>query len=267
MAVLIVSSAQATPTVQTLTDGGGQYYSISNGALTNFKLYLTGGNVGKVTSLTFDGQQMIGSKGLYDDINDQNGALGLTFYNSATQFSVRSGSNFADVSLFHPATATEPLDVTWHWILQDGQSAFSSYLRITIRPRWLITSRTKTDSAGGVSTTAIYFITPRSPITTGAINRLATQIAIKAASSLPKPPICGIPSEYTKNFETKYDWRDTYAPIRRRDRNCHCSEYQHRDRPLGRERLWRLDVIENYRAYESWNSGPTHPQTPVPTAL
>ena len=260
MAVLIVSSAQATPTVQTLTDGGGQYYSISNGALTNFKLYLTGGNVGKVTSLTFDGQQMIGSKGLYDDINDQNGALGLTFYNSATQFSVRSGSNFADVSLFHPATATQPIDATLHYIFQDGVAGFSTYLTYHHTTAMADYTSYENRYAEFFNDSLFHYSSINDDYwgfqAAGIASRNQGRFTTAETSNMK-----GIPSEYTKAYETKYDWRDTHASEGGVTGIVTAANTSTATGPLVATNYGVWNVTD-YRTDESWNSGPTHPQSP-----
>ena len=72
----------------------------------------------------------------------------------------------------------------------------------------------------------------------------------------------GIPGEYAKNYETKYDWRSTYqqsggvtgifgAP------NTSLATGSFLANDYG---AW---VIETPQTYEGWNAGPTHPQTPV----
>src|SRR2546428_7224636 len=67
LAVAFPAVARATPNVQNLSDSHGSYYLVNNGPLA-FQLYSTGSLAGKITSITYDAQQMAGSKDLYYDI-------------------------------------------------------------------------------------------------------------------------------------------------------------------------------------------------------
>jgi autotransporter-associated beta strand protein len=259
--VLVWFCARATwgvPTVQTLTDSHGKYYLINNGSLSNFQLYTTGSLAGKITSIVYDGQQMVGGKAFYYDLQ---GSPNI-YLGSAEAYSVRSGSNFVDISAFHAATATEPIDVTWHWILQDGQSAFSSYLtyhHTTAMTDWgssenrlgaqfyngnLFNYSSITDNFWGYQAA-------------GDANRDQGRFITAETSDMR-----GIPSEYTKTYETKYDWRSTYAQSGGVTGIFGAANTSLATRATAASNYGAW-TIENYRSYESWNAGPTHPQTPV----
>ena len=257
-AIVCARTGFATPTIQTLSDSHGQYYLINNGALSNFQLYTTGALAGKITSIVYDQQQMVGSKDFYYDIQ---GSPNI-YLGSGETYSYRTGSNFIDITAFHPATATEPLDVTWHWILQDGQSAFSSYLTYH-HTTAMADYFTNEDRLGAqfyngnlfhyTSVTDNYW----GYQSAGDADRDQGRFITAETSDMR-----GIPSEYTKNFETKYDWRSTYAQSGGVTGIVTAANTSTATGPLVTNDYGAW-TIENYRAYESWNSGPTHPQTPV----
>ena len=120
--VLAAAPAAATPTIQTLSNG----FLISNG-LVSITFNTAGGVYGGydgITSIIFDGQQMVGSKAFYYDVQ---GSPNI-YLNSTATWSYRTGSNFIDLSAEMPATTSQPVDVTWHWIIGDGQAGYSSYI-------------------------------------------------------------------------------------------------------------------------------------------
>lgn|GEM_PF-1623649 len=249
MAVAMPSLAPATPGV---TNTGSDYI-VNNGVL-NFDLNYT---QGKITSILYDGQQMVGTKGLYYDIQ---GSPGI-FLGSGENYSVRTGSNFVDISAEHPATASEPLDVTWHWILQDGSPGFSTYL--TYNHTTAMADYASSENRLG----AEFFNSNLFHYNSIADNFWGYQAAGNADRSdgnfitAETSNMQGIPSEYIKNYETKYDWRTTYqnsdviglvtaANTSQSTRPASGTDYG----------VW---AVYGARAYESWNAGPTHPQTPV----
>ena len=118
----LAAPAHGTPTIQTLSNG----YLVSNG-LVSITFNTAGGvysGYDGITSITFDGQQMVGSKGFYYDVQ---GSPNI-YLNSTATWSYRTGSNFIDLSAEMPATTSQPVDVTWHWIIGDGQAGYSSYI-------------------------------------------------------------------------------------------------------------------------------------------
>ncbi|MDP9172348.1 MAG: polysaccharide lyase family protein [Planctomycetota bacterium] len=249
--------ASATPTVQTASDGGGSYYLVNNGPL-QFKLYNGGNTAGKITSINFDGQQMVGSKGIYYDIQ---GTPGI-FLGGGEAYSVKTGANFVDIAAEHPATATEPLDVTWHWILQDGAAGYSTYL--TYHHTTAMADYSSNENRVG----AEFFNGSLFHYSSITDNFWGYQAAGDPARSQGRfitgetADMRGIPSEYIKNYETKYDWRSNYnqsgglTGIFGAPNTSNATGV-----PLANDYgVWNVD---DHRSFESWNSGPTHPQTPV----
>ncbi|MGD0382410.1 MAG: hypothetical protein ABSA77_02735, partial [Thermoguttaceae bacterium] len=204
VAISFAASASATPTVQTLSDSHGSYYLVANGSLT-LQVYTTGALAGKITSIQFDGQQMVGSKGLYYDIQ---GSPGI-YLNSGETYTYRTGTNFVDISAEHPATSTEPLDVTWHWILRDGEAGFSTYLTYHHTTAMADYASTENRFAEFFNDSLFNY----SSITdnywgyqaAGDANRNQGRYLTAETSDMR-----GIPSEYIKAMETKYDWRDNH---------------------------------------------------------
>ncbi len=256
-ALAVPICSDATPTIQTLSDSHGAYYLVNNGSL-QFQLYTTGALAGKITSIIYSGQQMVGSKDIYYDIQ---GSPNI-FLGAGENYSVRTGSNYAIISAEHPATTTEPLDVTWNWILQDGQSGFSTYLtydHTTAMP----------DYASSENRLGAEFFNDNlfhySSITNNFWGYQAAGDAdrdqgrfITAETS----DMRGIPSEYTKNYETKYDWRSTYQQSGGVTGVFGAPNDTTSTKPLLANDFGAW-AIENYRTYQNWNAGPTHPQTPV----
>lgn len=252
----VVNAVCATPTVQTLTNGTGSYYLVNNNAI-QFQVYKTGSSAGKITSITFDGQQMVGTKGIYSDLE---GSPNI-YLGSNETYSFRTGSNFVDISAEHAATATEPLDVTWHWILKDGEAGYHTYLtyhHTTAMADWnssenRLVSYWNSSLFTSDSITSKFWQYQPNSVDEGRF--------ITGETS----DMRGIPSEYTKNYQTKYDTRDTYqnadGDITGRFTAANTSTATG---PLVANDygVWN---INNYRTNESQNAGPTHPQTGVGT--
>lgn len=251
-------AALATPTVQSLSDSHGKYYLVNNGVLGSFQLYTTGALAGKITSIVYDGKQMVGSKGLYYDVQ---GTPGI-YLGSGEQYSVRTGSNFIDISAVHPATATEPLEVTWHWILKDNDPAFSTYL--TYHHTTAMANYSTNEQRLG----AEFFndnLFHYSSITDNDWGRQAAGDPVRDQGRYitdETADMRGIPSEYAKSYETKYDWRSTYAESGGVTGIVTAANTSAATGPKVADDygIWSM---QNYRGYESWNAGPTHPQTPV----
>jgi autotransporter-associated beta strand protein len=249
--------ALATPTVQTLSDSHGSYYLVNNGTI-QFQLYSTGSLAGKVTSIVYKGQQMVGSKDLYYDIQ---GTPGI-FLGSGETYSVTTGSNYADLTAEHPATATEPLDVTWHFILRDGDSGFSTYL--TYHHTTAMADYSSNENRLG----AEFFNGNLFHYTSVSDNFWGYQAAGDPARAQGRwitaetEDMRGIPDEYIKNYETKYDWRTTQGGNNGVVGLVTAANTSNATRaPSGTDYgVWN---ISDYRADESLNAGPTHPQTPV----
>ena len=72
----------------------------------------------------------------------------------------------------------------------------------------------------------------------------------------------GIPSEYIKNYETKYDWRSTYAQAGGVTGIVTAINDTLSTKPFVPNDFGAWTIV-NPRSYEGWNAGPTHPQTPV----
>ncbi len=256
--LLAATRASATPTVQTLSDSHGTYYLVNNGTLSNFQLYSTGALAGKITSIDFDGQQMVGSKDFYYDIQ---GSPNI-YLGAGETYSFTTGSNYIDITAFHPANATEPLDVTWHWILRDGDAGYSSYLtyhHTTAMADWqssenrlgaqfyngnLFHYTSVTDNFWGYQAA-------------GDADRGQGRIITAETSDMR-----GIPSEYIKNYETKYDWRSTYAQAGGVTGIVTAVNDTLSTKPFVANDFGAWTIV-NPRSYEDWNAGPTHPQTPV----
>ncbi len=240
----------ATPTIQTLSNG----YLVSNG-LVSMTFNTTNGDI---TSIIFDGQQLVGSKGFYYDIQGSPNV----YLDSAATWNYSSGSNYIDLSAEMPATASQPIDITWHWIIGDGQAGYSSYItynHTTAMADWgssenrlgaqfyngdLFHYSSITDNFWGYQAA-------------GDADRGEGRYITGETSDMQ-----GIPSEYIKNYETKYDWRSNYEQSGGVTGIVTAVNDTPSTRPLVANDFGAW-VIENPRSYEGWNAGPTHPQTPV----
>ncbi len=255
LAWLFPTYSPATPTITYSSDSHGSYDLINNGPL-QFQLYTSGTYVGEVMSLMYQNQQMLGSKGLYDDIQ---GTPGIYFYSSTTQFSVRTGSNFVDVALEQPATATQPLDATLHYILQDGASGYSTYLTYHHTATMADYQATENRFAEFFNGNLFHY----SSITNnywgvqaaGNADRNQGNFITAETSNME-----GIPSEYIKPYETKYDWHDTHADEGGITGIVTAANTSTSTAPISGTDfgVWN---ITNYRSNESWNGGPTQPQS------
>ena len=255
-AVIPLRAARATPTVQSLSDTHGKYYLVNNGSI-SFQLYTTGSLAGKITSITYAGQQMVGSKDLYYDVQGNPGI----FLGSGSTYTYRTGSNFIDISGEDPATSTTPLDVTWHWIIRDGDAGFSTYL--TYHHTTAMADYSSSENRLG----AEFFNGNLFHYSSISDNFWGYQAAGDADRGQGRyvtaetSDMRGVPSEYIKNYETKYDWRTTYQNSNVIGITT-AANTSAATKPL---------VATNYgvwsvygpRAYESWNAGPTQPQTTV----
>ena len=232
-------------------------FLVNNGAI-SFQLYDTGALAGKITSITYNGQQMIGSKDIYYDIQ---GSPNI-YLGSGESYTYRTGSNFVDITAEHPATATKPLDVTWHWILEDGQPGFSTYLtyhHTTAMADYLAAeNRLGAEFFNGnlfhYSSIADNFWGYQSA---GDADRGQGRFITAETSDMR-----GIPSEYIKNYETKYDWRTTQQGDNGVTGIVTAANTTNSTRPLIATDYGAWN-ISDYRSDESLNAGPTHPQSPV----
>jgi autotransporter-associated beta strand protein len=257
LAALYPSLGRGTPTVTLTSDSHGSYYLINNGDL-SFQLYDTGALAGKITSIIYDNQQMVGSKDIYYDIE---GSPNI-YLGAGETYSYRTGSNFVDLSAEHPATAAEPLDVTWHWILEDGQPGFSTYL--TYNHTTAMADYASTENRLG----AEFFNDNLFHYSSIADNFWGYQAAGDPARAEGRyitaetADMRGIPDEYIKNYETKYDWRTTQQDDGGVTGIVTAANTSNATRPMvGTDfGVWN---ISTYRSNESLNAGPTHPQSPV----
>jgi hypothetical protein len=257
LAVVHPAVSRGTPTVQLTTDSHGSYFLVNNGAI-SFQLYDTGALAGKITSIVYNNQQMVGSKAIYYDIQ---GSPNI-YLGAGETYTYRTGSNFIDISAEHPATATEPLDVTWHWILEDGQPGFSTYL--TYHHTTAMADYASTENRLG----AEFFNPALFHYSSIADNFWGYQAAGDADRNQGRyitaetADMRGIPSEYIKNYETKYDWRTTQAADGGVTGLVTAANTTKSTGPLVANDygVWN---ISTYRSNESLNAGPTHPQSPV----
>ncbi len=255
-AALPLHAARATPTVQSLSDTHGKYYLVNNGSI-SFQLYTTGALAGKITSITYSGQQMVGSKDLYYDVQ---GSPGI-FLGGGSTYAFRTGSNFVDISGENPATSTTPLDVTWHWIIRDGDPGFSTYLT------YHHTSAMADYSSNENRLGAEFLNESLFHYSSIADNFWGYQAAGDPSRDQGRfitgetADMRGIPDEYIKNYETKYDWRTTYQNSNVIGITT-AANTSAATKPLvaANYGVWS---VYGYRAYESWNAGPTQPQTSV----
>ena len=122
-AAIAPATVSATPTVQMSSDSGGNYDLVNNGTI-SFKVYTSGNNEAKVTSIQWAGQEMVGSKGLYYDVQGNPNI----YYGTGSVFSAPViGNGYVIISATNPATTATPLQTTLSWILRDGDAGFSTY--------------------------------------------------------------------------------------------------------------------------------------------
>jgi autotransporter-associated beta strand protein len=247
----------ATPTVTLSSDGGGNYDLVNNGAI-QFKLYTSGTDGGKITSIIYDGQQMVGSKDIYYDIQ---GSPNI-YLGSGETYTYRTGSNYAILSAEHPATSTEPLDVTWNWIFEDGQSGFSTYLTYNHTTAMADYASSENRLGAEFFNSSLFHYSSITDNFWGYQDAGDPSRAQGTFVTAETANVTGIPGEYIKNYETKYDWRSTYQQSGGVTGIFGAPNDTTSTKPLlaNDYGIW---TIENPRTWESWNAGPTHPQTPV----
>ena len=186
----------------------GNSWVVNNGAIQ----FTLDRSVGKITSLVYDNQQMVGSKQFYYDIQ---GAFPPHPPRPPPSwrrniFRYTTGSNSIDITAYHPATTAEPVDVTWHWILRDGDSGYSSYL--TYHHTSAMADWTSNENRLG----AQFYnenLFHDSSITDNFWGYQDAGVASRDPGRFitgETSDVRGIPGEYAKNYETKYDWRSTY---------------------------------------------------------
>ncbi len=210
-----------------------------------------------MTSIIYDSQQMVGSKGLYSDIE---GSPNIYLGGGETYNFVTTG-NYAEITATHAATAAEPLEVKWNWIFEDGQSGFSTYLtyhHTTSMADWASTENRLVSywnsSLFNYSSIADNFwgYNPQS-VNQGRF--------ITGETS----DMRGIPGEYIKNYQTKYDWRTTYQKSNGDITGLVSAANTSAATGALTANNYGVWNINNSRTNESENSGPTHPQTGVGT--
>lgn len=91
--LLLISRGLATPNLTTTATT----YQVNNGALQ----FTLNKSVGKVTSIIYDSQEMVGTKQFYYDIQG-----GPSIYlGGGETYTATLGAGYVDISAFHPATA------------------------------------------------------------------------------------------------------------------------------------------------------------------
>ncbi len=257
LAVASAAWGQA-PTIQYLSDSHGNYDLVNNGVI-SFQLYTSGALAAKVTSIVYDNQQMVGSKSLYYDIQ---GTPNLYYGTSSVFAAPTIGSNYVILTAENPANTQAPIDTTLYWIIREGDPGFStyeSYTHTTAMADWpssenrfaefwnqsLFNYSSISDSFWGVQAA-------------GMPQRSQGRFTTAETSNM-----VGIPSEYTKFYETKYDWRTTFQGSQNVVGSVTAANTDPATRAL-------IPASQNFGVWnvttsltnESWNAGPTQPQSP-----
>jgi autotransporter-associated beta strand protein len=255
-ATFIPLSASATPTVTTGSDSGGSYELVNNGTI-QFKLYTSGSDAAKVTSIVYQNQQMVGTKGLYYDIQ---GTPNI-YYGSGSTFTTQTGSNYVIITATNAATTAAPIQTAISWILRDGDAGFSTYE--TYHHTTAMADYSSSENRLG----AEFFNDSLFHYSSIADNFWGYQAAGDADRNEGRfitgetSDMRGIPSEYIKNYETKYDWRTTYQNTSLVG-IVTAANTSTATRPLIANNYGVWSIL-GPSAYESYNAGPTQPQTPV----
>ena len=248
----------ATPTVQMLSDSGGNYDLVNNGTI-SFKIYTSGSNEAKVTSIKYGGQEMVGSKGLYYDIQ---GTPNI-YYGGSSVFHV-AGDRFelCDLERHQSSRNPAPINTTLYWIIRDGDPGFSTYESYDHPASLANWPSTENRFAEFFNSSLFNY----SSISDQFWGYQSAGDAIQANGRFitgETTDMRGIPSEYIKNYETKYDWRTTFQNSGNVTGLVTAANTSAATRVLiPSSENFGVWNITNSRTNESWNAGPTQPQSP-----
>lgn len=261
--VVARSPAQAAPNLQTLSDSGGSYWLVNNGVIT-FKVYTSGSSAGKVTSIKYQNIEMVGTKGLYYDIQ---GSPNIYYGTSSTFQTPVVGSDYVILSMKNPAGVQAPINTTLYWIIRDNEPGFSTYQSYNHTAAMADWASTENRFAEFFNESVFNY----SSITD---NYWGYQAAGDASRNQGRfvtaetSDMRGVPSEYIKNYETKYDWRTTYLQSGGKVVGTVTGLFTAPNTsaatrtPVSSSQNFGVWDITNSRTIEGWNAGPTHPQSP-----
>src|SRR5579875_2324789 len=101
-------------------------------ACASFTVITSGSGAGRMSSLKYQGNELLGNGGYgYTDVVDtfsSDWGLGGTTTAAVNQ---PTGSDFADVSLTHPADSSIPMTLALHYVLRAGECGFHEYVVYT----------------------------------------------------------------------------------------------------------------------------------------